>query len=142
MVLAILGIANLIQGPSLSGGLCLESWLETNQPRTCKLLVYLMIRLLAFTVQSFSPFVSFSIILQIVHSLGMKDSWGPLKALAAASAVNGVGDIVLCRFLGYGIAGAAWATMVSQVCQIFLPIRWYIVVPHSIGILDLFSPSL
>lgn len=46
----------------------------------------------------------------------MKDSWGPLKALAAASAINGVGDIVLCRYLGYGIAGAAWATMVSQVC--------------------------
>lgn len=48
-------------------------------------------------------------------SLGMKDSWGPLKALAVASAVNGVGDIILCSFLGYGIAGAAWATMVSQV---------------------------
>lgn len=50
-----------------------------------------------------------------VHSLGMKDSWGPLKALAVASIVNGIGDIVLCTFLGYGIAGAAWATMVSQV---------------------------
>ncbi|KAM1760072.1 hypothetical protein ACFX12_002986 [Malus domestica] len=48
-------------------------------------------------------------------SLGMKDSWGPLKALAVASAVNGVGDVLLCSFLGYGIAGAAWATMVSQV---------------------------
>ncbi|PPS15957.1 hypothetical protein GOBAR_AA04563 [Gossypium barbadense] len=48
-------------------------------------------------------------------SLGMKDSWGPLKALGIASAINGVGDIVLCSFLGYGIAGAAWATMVSQV---------------------------
>ncbi|KAL3539017.1 hypothetical protein ACH5RR_002383 [Cinchona calisaya] len=48
-------------------------------------------------------------------SLGMKDSWGPLKALAVASVINGIGDIVLCRFLGYGIAGAAWATMVSQV---------------------------
>lgn len=45
----------------------------------------------------------------------MKDSWGPLKALAVASAVNGIGDIVLCSVLGYGIAGAAWATMVSQV---------------------------
>ncbi|KAJ6766021.1 PROTEIN DETOXIFICATION 44 CHLOROPLASTIC-RELATED [Salix purpurea] len=31
-------------------------------------------------------------------SLGMKDSWGPLKALAVASAVNGIGDIVLCIF--------------------------------------------
>lgn len=50
-----------------------------------------------------------------VHSLGMKDSWGPLKALAVASVVNGIGDIVLCTFLGYGIAGAAWATLVSQV---------------------------
>lgn len=46
----------------------------------------------------------------------MKDSWGPLKALAAASVINGVGDIVLCTYLGYGIAGAAWATMASQVC--------------------------
>ncbi|XP_059454409.1 protein DETOXIFICATION 46, chloroplastic-like [Corylus avellana] len=48
-------------------------------------------------------------------SLGMKDSWGPLKALAVASVVNGIGAIVLCSFLGYGIAGAAWATMASQV---------------------------
>ena len=46
----------------------------------------------------------------------MKDSWGPLKALAVASIVNGIGDVVLCMFLGYGIAGAAWATMASQVC--------------------------
>lgn len=45
----------------------------------------------------------------------MKDSWGPLKALAVASVVNGFGDIFLCSVLGYGIAGAAWATMVSQV---------------------------
>ncbi|KAL5713400.1 Protein DETOXIFICATION 46 [Ranunculus cassubicifolius] len=53
-------------------------------------------------------------------SLGMKDSWGPLKALAVASAVNGIGDIVLCCFLGYGIAGAAWATMVSQVVASYM----------------------
>lgn len=49
----------------------------------------------------------------------MKDSWGPLKALAVSSIFNFVGDVVLCSFLGYGIAGAAWATMVSQVCLIF-----------------------
>ncbi|KAK9677806.1 hypothetical protein RND81_11G168800 [Saponaria officinalis] len=47
-------------------------------------------------------------------SLGMKDSLGPLKALLIASALNGIGDIVLCSFLGYGIAGAAWATAASQ----------------------------
>lgn len=58
--------------------------------------------------------------LSMFSSLGMKDSWGPLKALAVASAVNGIGDIVLCIFLGYGIAGAAWATMVSQVWRIYI----------------------
>lgn len=51
-------------------------------------------------------------------SLGMKDSWGPLKALVTASAVNGIGHVVLCSFLRYGLVGAAWATLVSQVCQI------------------------
>ena len=45
----------------------------------------------------------------------MKDSWGPVKALAAAALINVIGCIVLCRLLGYGIAGAAWAAMASQV---------------------------
>ncbi|KAI3698806.1 hypothetical protein L2E82_42643 [Cichorium intybus] len=56
-------------------------------------------------------------------SLGMKDSWGPLKALAVASVINGLGDVILCLFLGYGIAGAAWATMVSQVVAGFMMIE-------------------
>ncbi|KAK9942724.1 hypothetical protein M0R45_008374 [Rubus argutus] len=56
-------------------------------------------------------------------SLGMKDSWGPLKALAVASAINGVGDVLLCSVLGYGIAGAAWATMVSQVVAGYMMIE-------------------
>ncbi|XVE93715.1 hypothetical protein REPUB_Repub01dG0218200 [Reevesia pubescens] len=56
-------------------------------------------------------------------SLGMKDSWGPLKALAVASAINGIGDVVFCIFLGYGIAGAAWATMVSQVVAAYMMIE-------------------
>ncbi|CAI9090087.1 OLC1v1024777C1 [Oldenlandia corymbosa var. corymbosa] len=55
--------------------------------------------------------------------LGMKDSWGPLKALAVASAINGLGDIILFRFLGYGIAGAAWATMVSQVVAAYMMVE-------------------
>ncbi|KAF8013496.1 hypothetical protein BT93_I1364 [Corymbia citriodora subsp. variegata] len=56
-------------------------------------------------------------------SLGMKDSWGPLKALTAATVINGVGDILLCSVLGYGIAGAAWATMVSQVVAGYMMIE-------------------
>ncbi|KGN61844.1 protein DETOXIFICATION 46, chloroplastic [Cucumis sativus] len=56
-------------------------------------------------------------------SLGMKDSWGPLKALAVASIVNGMGDVILCMVLGYGIAGAAWATMASQVIAAYMMIE-------------------
>ncbi|XP_074313253.1 protein DETOXIFICATION 46, chloroplastic-like [Silene latifolia] len=55
-------------------------------------------------------------------SLGMKDSMGPLKALVVASVVNGIGDIVLCMFLGYGIAGAAWATAASQIVAAYIMI--------------------
>lgn len=50
----------------------------------------------------------------------MKDSWGPLKVLSAASLLNGLGDIILCNVCGYGIAGAAWATMLSQVWIFYL----------------------
>ncbi|KAL9686369.1 hypothetical protein QQ045_023826 [Rhodiola kirilowii] len=53
-------------------------------------------------------------------SLGLKDSWGPLKALVVASTLNIIGHVVLCTFLGYGIAGAAWATMTSQVIASFM----------------------
>ncbi|XVF67792.1 hypothetical protein PTKIN_Ptkin10aG0150400 [Pterospermum kingtungense] len=81
-------------------------------------------------------------------SLGMKDSWGPLKALAVASAVNGIGDIVLCSLLGYGIAGAAWTTMVSQVVAAFMMIdslnkkgynAFAISVPSSDDLLTIFG---
>jgi Na+-driven multidrug efflux pump len=53
----------------------------------------------------------------VIGSLGMQDSMGPLKSLAIASTVNLAGDIFLCTVMGYGIAGAAWATMASQVCH-------------------------
>ena len=56
----------------------------------------------------------------LLCSLGMQDSWGPLKVLAIASLVNLFGDILLCTVLGYGIAGAAWATTASQVHSLYL----------------------
>lgn len=68
------------------------------------------------SISAFVTSCSYSDILLMFHSLGMKDSWGPLKALAVASVINGIGDVLLCSYLGYGIAGAAWATMASQVC--------------------------
>ncbi|XP_020517237.1 protein DETOXIFICATION 46, chloroplastic isoform X1 [Amborella trichopoda] len=76
---------------------------------------YVQIRGLAW------PAVLVGLVAQSV-SLALKDSWGPLKVLAIASLVNGIGDVVLCSLLGYGIAGAAWATMVSQIVAGFMMI--------------------
>eukprot|EP00250_Pteridium_aquilinum_P015493 c22614_g1_i2 orf=301-2181(+) len=56
-------------------------------------------------------------------SLGMKDSWGPLKVLAVSFFMNLFGDILFCTYLGQGIAGAAWTTMVSQYVACFLMLR-------------------
>ncbi|KAH9288574.1 hypothetical protein KI387_032691, partial [Taxus chinensis] len=56
-------------------------------------------------------------------SLGMQDSWGPLKVLAIASLLSFLGDIFLCTFLQCGIAGAAWATTVSQIIGALLMLR-------------------
>ncbi|WVZ03141.1 hypothetical protein V8G54_023947 [Vigna mungo] len=53
----------------------------------------------------------------------MKDSLGPLKSLAAATVLNVIGCIVLCNWLGYGIVGAAWATMISQVVAAYMMIK-------------------
>lgn len=45
---------------------------------------------------------------------GMGDSKRPLLFIAIASAVNLVLDIVFTGFLGWGVAGAAWATIIGQ----------------------------
>ncbi|ESQ53152.1 hypothetical protein EUTSA_v10024859mg [Eutrema salsugineum] len=74
---------------------------------------YVQIRGLAW------PFILVGLVAQSA-SLGMKNSWGPLKALAAATIINGLGDTILCLLLGQGIAGAAWATTASQVVSAFM----------------------
>ncbi|GLU02841.1 hypothetical protein SLE2022_200760 [Rubroshorea leprosula] len=68
------------------------------------------------------PVVLYGLVAQSA-SLGMKDSVGPLKALVVASAVNGIGHVVLCSLLGYGITGAAWATMASQLVAAYMMIE-------------------
>jgi len=47
--------------------------------------------------------------------LGAKDTASPTKALLLAAFVNVVGDWALTVRAGYGIAGAAWATVACQV---------------------------
>jgi putative MATE family efflux protein len=69
--------------------------------------IYVQIRALAW------PAVLVSLVAQSA-SLGMMDSKTPLKVLIVSSMFNLVGDVVLCSFMSYGIAGAAWATIASQ----------------------------
>ncbi|XP_075674574.1 protein DETOXIFICATION 46, chloroplastic-like [Castanea sativa] len=76
---------------------------------------YVQIRGLAW------PAVLFGLVAQSA-SLGMKDSLGPLKALVVASSVNAIGHVVLCNMLHYGIIGAAWATMTSQLIAAYMMI--------------------
>jgi Na+-driven multidrug efflux pump len=47
--------------------------------------------------------------------LARKDSITPLKAVFVGAVVNIVGDVLLVSYMKKGIAGAAWATMLSQV---------------------------
>ncbi|KAF9602617.1 hypothetical protein IFM89_030505 [Coptis chinensis] len=49
--------------------------------------------------------------------------WVAQSASLGMGIIRGIGDIVLCCFLGYGIVGAAWATMVSQIIAAFMMIE-------------------
>ncbi|GAV62378.1 MatE domain-containing protein, partial [Cephalotus follicularis] len=86
------------------------------------------------------PAVLYGLVAQSA-SLGMKDSLGPLKALVVASTINGIGHIVLCKLLAYGITGAAWATMASQVVASYMMIQALNKKGYNAFALSLPSPS-
>lgn len=46
--------------------------------------------------------------------IGTKDTRSPMQALALAGMLNFAGDLLLVSRLGLGLAGAAWATVLSQ----------------------------
>ncbi|MBQ8797537.1 MAG: MATE family efflux transporter [Oscillospiraceae bacterium] len=56
---------------------------------------------------------------------GMGDSKSPLLFIAIASVINLVLDIVFIGFLGWKVAGAAWATIIGQAVS-FLFSLWYL----------------
>ncbi|KAJ7978515.1 Protein DETOXIFICATION [Quillaja saponaria] len=71
---------------------------------------------------------------QNVHVVPAANTYVQIRGLAwpallvgwvaqSASVINGIGDVVLCSLLGYGIAGAAWATMASQVVAGYMMIE-------------------
>lgn len=56
---------------------------------------------------------------------GMGDSKSPLLFIAIASVINLALDVVFIRFLGWKVAGAAWATIIGQAVS-FLFSLWYL----------------
>ena len=46
--------------------------------------------------------------------LAQRDSWTPCLLVLLTGALNVVGDVYLIGTRGMGLAGAAWATVVSQ----------------------------
>jgi len=69
---------------------------------------YVAIRALAL------PFVVITTIAQATL-IGVKDTKTPMISVLLAGACNLLGDLILVKWLGKGIAGAAWATSASQV---------------------------
>ena len=49
------------------------------------------------------------------YFLAAVDAYTPSIAVLMAGIVNLVGDLTLCLGFGFGIAGAAWATVAAQV---------------------------
>ena len=66
-------------------------------------------------IRSFGALIAVPTIIGQAAFLASKDSVTPLKAVLVGSILNIVGDIYLVCYCGKGIAGAAWATMASQI---------------------------
>ena len=55
---------------------------------------------------------------------GMGDSKSPLLFIAIASAINLVLDVLFTGFLGFGVAGAAWATIIGQTASFLFSVYY------------------
>ncbi|KAG0556011.1 hypothetical protein KC19_11G019500 [Ceratodon purpureus] len=79
-------------------------------------LVYLRIRALS------APAVLILIVGQGA-CLGRQDATTPLQVNTMAAAFNLIGDALFTLYLGWGVAGAAWATLISQCVAVVLLTR-------------------
>lgn len=70
--------------------------------------------------------------------IGIKDTRTPMLAVVVAACLNLLGDLLFVSVLGLGIAGAAWATALSQLCSAALLLR----VLSRRGLLDVPARSL
>ena len=61
---------------------------------------------------------AYNLLAATLRALG--DSRTPLNSMIAASVINVALDILFVCFLGWGIGGAAWATIIAQFCSAVL----------------------
>lgn len=106
-VLTVLGLATsrLVLG-----------WMQTPDEIIDTATVYLRIFFLGMI-----PQILYNMGTNILRAVG--DSKRPLYFLIIASLVNIVLDIVFVAVLGWGVAGAAWATIISQAVSAVLTLR-------------------
>jgi len=64
---------------------------------------------------------------------GMGDSKRPLMFIAIASGANLILDIVFTGFLGWGVAGAAWATIIGQAVSFLFSIYYLYINREDFG---------
>jgi len=74
-------------------------------------------------IRSFSFPLSLSLMAAQAALLGSKDSRSPSLAVLSAALVNVLLDWVFVIRLGYGIAGAAWATVACQAVAVLMLLR-------------------
>ncbi|MBQ4130910.1 MAG: MATE family efflux transporter [Clostridia bacterium] len=55
---------------------------------------------------------------------GMGDSKSPLLFIAIASVINLILDVLFTGFLGFGVAGAAWATIIGQTASFLFSVYY------------------
>jgi len=64
---------------------------------------------------AFPVVMAYNLMAGILRSLG--DSRSPLVAMAAASLINVGLDLLFVAVFGWGVKGAAWATVIAQICS-------------------------
>jgi len=123
----------------LCGGPLLQLWTGSAGPSAALIppaLVYVRIRALGI------PFAFVTMVAQSAF-LAAKQPAVPLLTIGFASLANFAGDILLCCGFGLGLAGAAWATVASQVVAAAIILQ-RLVQPFAPGVMPLLAglPSL
>lgn len=68
-----------------------------------------------------APLMSFNLLNAVLHGTG--DAKSPLWILLVCCAINTVLDLVFVAVFGWGVQGAAWATVIGHCCSVVFGLR-------------------